>query len=324
MTTLTETAPARVATAPPPAVGTRPRTTRRQRLILVVLLGSQFMMSVDFSILNVALPTIGRGLGFGLGDLQWIGTAMMLPAAGLTLLFGRIADLAGRRRMFLAGMVLLGAGSLAGGLATSPSVLLAARVAQGLATGLATPAALALLTTSFPEGPLRDRALGLNGTLLSTGFTLGAVFGGTLTSLLSWRWAFLVNVPVAVAVVIAAPRVISESRGGRTRLDLPGAVTVTGGLFALVFGITSVGRHGWTAPQTVAALAAAVVLLVALRAGLLADRHRLRLRRHGRGRLRRRPGGTARDRQARQPHRAVARPAPPCRCWRWAPTPAGW
>ncbi|MGI5325481.1 MFS transporter [Actinomadura nitritigenes] len=266
MTALTE--------VPPPPAGAptaqtraaaeaRPRMTRRQQLILVVLLGSQFMMSVDFSILNVALPTIGKGLGFSLGDLQWIGTAMMLPAAGLTLLFGRIADLAGRRRLFLAGMVLLGAGSLAGGLATSPSVLLAARVVQGLATALATPAALALLTTSFPEGPLRDRALGLNGTLLSTGFTLGAVFGGTLTSLLSWRWAFFINVPVAVVMVLAVPRVIAESRGERTRLDLPGAATVTGGLFALVFGVSSAGRFGWTAPQTVAALAAAVVLLFA-------------------------------------------------------------
>jgi MFS family permease len=240
-----------------------PRLTSRQRLVLVLLLGSQFMLAVDFSILNVALPDIGRGLGFSLANLQWISTAMMLPSAGFTLLSGRLADLAGRRRMLLAGMALLAAGSLAGGLATGPAMMLAARAAQGLAAALATPAALSLLTTSLPEGPLRDKALGLNGTLLSAGFTIGAIFGGVLTDLLSWRWAFFVNVPVAVAVLLAAPAVIPESRGVRTRLDLPGAVTVTGGLIALVYGVTAAGQHGWTDPVALGALAAAVALLAA-------------------------------------------------------------
>jgi EmrB/QacA subfamily drug resistance transporter len=241
----------------------RPRMTRAQRLTLVLLLGSQFMMAVDFSILNVALPAIGRGLGFSLSNLQWISTAMMLPAAGLTLLFGRVADLVGRRRMFLAGMVLLALGSMAGGLATAPAILLAARVVQGFATAMATPAALSLLTTSFPEGPLRDRALGLNGTLLSTGFTLGAVFGGVLTDALSWRWAFFINVPVAVVTVALAPRVLAESRGEGTKLDMPGAVTVTAGLLALVFGVSSAGQYGWTSPGVLVSLPPAIVLLVA-------------------------------------------------------------
>jgi MFS family permease len=249
-------------TAAPTAIGT-PRLTSRQRLVLVLLLGSQFMLAVDFSILNVALPDIGRGLGFSLANLQWVSTAMMLPSAGFTLLFGRLADLAGRRRMLLAGMALLAAGSLAGGLATGPAMMIAARVAQGLAAALATPAALSLLTTSLPEGPLRDKALGLNGTLLSAGFTIGAIFGGVLTDLLSWRWAFFVNVPVAVAVIAAAPAVIPESRGKRTRLDLPGAVTVTGGLLTLVYGVTTAGRLGWTDPSALGWLGAAAALLTA-------------------------------------------------------------
>ncbi|MEV0589750.1 MFS transporter [Nonomuraea sp. NPDC050310] len=252
MTLLQEAAPA------------RPVMTGRQKLILVLLLGSQFMLAIDFSILNVALPVIGEGLGFKLANLQWIATTFALCAAGFTLLFGRVADLFGRRRLFLAGMALLGVSSLVGGLAINPEMLLVARVAQGLATAMVTPAGLALLTTSFAEGPLRQRALGLNGALMSAGFTTGAILGGLLTDLLSWRWAFLVNVPVAVAVLVAAPRVISESRpAGRPRMDLPGAMTVTGGLLALVFGLTNAAEHGWSDSTTLASLAVAVVLLVA-------------------------------------------------------------
>ncbi|MFI9102643.1 MFS transporter [Streptomyces fildesensis] len=239
------------------------RMTARQRLVLLLLLGSQFMLAVDFSILNVALPEIGHGLGFSLANLQWIATAMMLPAAGFTLLFGRLADFVGRRRMLLAGMALLAAGSLAGGLATGPEMLLCARVAQGLASAMATPAALSLLTTSLPEGPLRARALGLNGTLMSAGFTIGAIFGGILTDLLSWRWAFFLNVPVALVILFAAPAVIEESRGARSKLDVPGAITVTGGLLALVYGVTLAGQHGWTDPTALGCLASAALLFLA-------------------------------------------------------------
>ncbi|MFI9588833.1 MFS transporter [Nonomuraea sp. NPDC052265] len=244
----------------------RPRSDRMtpaQRLVLVLLLGSQFMLAVDFSILNVALPVIGSGLGFALADLQWVATAFALAAAGFTLLFGRIADLFGRRRLFLIGMVLLGLSSLAGGLATSPGVLLVARVAQGLATAVVTPAGLALLTTAFPGGPLRARALGLNGALMSAGFTSGAVLGGLLTELLSWRWAFFVNVPVALAVVVAAPAVLKESRPAeRPRMDVPGAASVTAGLLALVFGLTRAGERGFADPLGLGALAAGAALLV--------------------------------------------------------------
>ncbi|MET8004045.1 MFS transporter [Nonomuraea glycinis] len=240
------------------------RMSARQRLILLLLLGSQFMLAVDFSILNVALPVIGTGLGFELAGLQWVATTFALAAAGFTLLFGRIADLFGQRRLFLAGMALLGLSSLAGGLATSPTMLLVARVAQGLATAIVTPAGLALLTTSFPEGPLRARALGLNGALMSAGFTSGAILGGLLTELLSWRWAFFVNVPVALAVLVAAPLVLTESRPAqRPKMDLPGAVTVTAGLLALVYGLTRAGEHGFADPVALGGLAAGAVLLVA-------------------------------------------------------------
>ncbi|MGV9272226.1 MFS transporter [Streptomyces griseosporeus] len=239
------------------------RLTPRMRLTLVVLLVAQFMLAVDFSILNVALPVIGEGLGFSLADLQWIATAFALCAAGFTLLFGRVADLFGRRRLFLGGLAVLGAASLAGGLATGPDVLIAARVLQGLATAAVTPAGLSLLTTSFPEGPLRERALGLNGALMSAGFTTGAILGGVLTDLLSWRWSFLINVPVAAAVLVVAPMVLAESRPRvRPRLDLPGALSVTLGLLAVVYGFSRAGEHGWSEPAALTVLAAGVVLLV--------------------------------------------------------------
>lgn len=184
----------------------------RERLVLTVLLTASFTLAVDFSILNVALPAIGSDVGFSLQNLQWVATSFALCAAGFTLLFGRVADLFGRRRLFLLGMVVLGVSSLVGGLATTPDVLIAARVAQGIATAMVTPAALSLLTTAFPEGPRRARALGLNGALMAAGFTTGAILGGLLTDLLSWRWAFYINVAVAVFVLAIAPAVLTESR----------------------------------------------------------------------------------------------------------------
>ncbi|MFJ1757010.1 MFS transporter [Kitasatospora sp. NPDC088134] len=266
---------------------TAPRATGRQAVLLTVLLVAQFMLAVDFSVLNVALPAIGAGLHLPLDRLPWIATAFALPAAGLTLLFGRIADRHGRRRLFLQGLALLAAASLLGGLATDPAVLLAARAAQGLATAAVTPAGLALLTTAFPEGPLRERALGLNGALMSAGFTAGAILGGLLTDLLSWRWAFLVNVPVALAVLLAAPRVLpadgdadgpaggaarpieggrrlgDRRLGDRRRLDVMGASTVTLGLLALVLGLAGAGQLGRSHPAVIALLLLGAALLAA-------------------------------------------------------------
>ncbi|MCU1682044.1 MAG: transporter [Amycolatopsis sp.] len=251
-----------------PAAGTAPAgggtpATGPGRLLLIVLLGAQFLIALDFSILNVALPDIGTGLGFSLANLQWVVTLFALASAGFSLMFGRVADVVGRRRMFLIGMALLALASLAGGLADSQAVLLAARVAQGLSTAMIAPAAMALLTTSFPEGAMRDRALGLSGALLSAGFTTGAVLGGVLTGLVGWRWAFLINVPVCVAVLVFAPKLITDrGRGRDARLDATGAVTVTAGLLALVYGVTAAGSKGWGSTTTLVSLALAVVLLV--------------------------------------------------------------
>lgn len=236
--------------------------TRRQLLVLVLLLASQFTLTVDFSILNVALPTVGAGLGFSDANVQWIATAFALCAAGFTLFLGRIGDYVGRRRIFLIGLVALGLASLLGGLATAPAVLIVARVAQGLATAAVTPAALSLLTVAFPEGPLRQRALGLNSVVMSTGFTGGAILGGVLTDLLSWRWAFLVNVPITLLVVAVAPFVLRDSpERERSRLDAPGAALVTVGLLALVYAATRLGERGVSDPWGLTALALAALLL---------------------------------------------------------------
>jgi MFS family permease len=218
--------------------------TGRQWLVVLLLLGTGFMLSVDFSILNVAMPEVGEAVGLPFSQLAWIATAYALPAAGFTLLFGRIADLFGRRRMFFIGIGLLAIASVIGGLATSPEVLLAARALQGLATAIATPASLALLITAFSDERQRARVLGLNGALLSGGFTVGALVGGALVSALSWRWAFFINVPVAVLILAVAPLVLRASSAPvGVRLDLPGATTVTLGLLALVYGVTSTNPY---------------------------------------------------------------------------------
>jgi MFS family permease len=213
--------------------------TARQRLIVVLLLGANFMMSADFSILNIALPVVGEAVGLRVNNLPWVATAFALPAAGLSLLFGRLGDLYGRRRIFLIGLSLLAAASLLGGVSTGPALLLAARVLQGVASAMAVPAALSLLITTFADERQRAWVLGLNGSLLSAGFTVGAIAGGMLVGVLSWRWAFLINVPVALAVLALTPAVVPAVRApAGVRLDVPGAASVTLGLFAVAFGIT--------------------------------------------------------------------------------------
>ncbi|TFC21860.1 MFS transporter [Cryobacterium glucosi] len=239
------------------------RMTRHQLVALLILLSSQFLLSVDFSILNVALPEIGSALGFASADVQWVATTFALCAAGFTLLLGRLGDWVGRRRMFVIGMAVLAGASLVGGFAGSPAVLLVARALQGLATAAAMPAALALVTSIFPEGPLRRRALGLSSVLASLGFTAGAVFGGILTNYLSWRAAFLVNVPIAAAVVVLALLIIREpTREHQARLDVRGAALITTALITLVFAMSRFGEHGVTDPNGLICLAASIVLIV--------------------------------------------------------------
>ncbi|MGO4458565.1 MFS transporter [Streptomyces sp. M-16] len=247
------------ASAPP----TGGRMTGRQVAALMVLLASQFMMAADFSVLNVALPEVGVSLGFSTGSLQWITTTFALCAAGCTLVFGRVGDYVGRRRIFTAGMVVLAVSSLVGGIADSAAMLLVARTLQGLATAAVTPAALALLTTAFAEPALRTRALGLNSVMMSSGFSVGAILGGVLTDVLSWRWAFFINIPVAIAAIVVVPFVVDESRAAqRSRIDLPGALLITLGLFAGIYGVTRVGEQGLDLTAGVALIAAAVLLSV--------------------------------------------------------------
>lgn len=214
--------------------------TGRQRVTAFLLLGASFMLAVDFSILNVALPQVGDAIGFGVSSLAWVSTAYALPAAGFTLLFGRIADLYGRRRIFLTGIALLTIASTLGGLSTDPIQLLTARALQGFACALSIPAGLALLITTFDDKRLRAKVLGLNSALGASGFTVGALVGGTIVGTLGWRWAFLVNVPLALLVLVLTPFVVGASRSAtRVRLDVPGAVAVTLGLLAFAFGLTN-------------------------------------------------------------------------------------
>ncbi|MEV6732250.1 MULTISPECIES: MFS transporter [unclassified Streptomyces] len=254
--TTADTAPTSAA-APPANV----RMTGRQIAALVVLLASQFMMAADFSVLNVALPEVGTSLGFSTGSLQWITTTFALCAAGCTLVFGRVGDYVGRRRIFTAGMVVLAVSSLIGGISDSAAMLLVARTLQGLATAAVTPAALALLTTTFTEPALRTRALGLNSVMMSSGFSVGAILGGVLTDVFSWRWAFFINIPVAIAAIVVVPFVVAEGRAAqRSRIDLPGALLITLGLFTGIYGVTRLGERGLDLTAGIALITAAVLL----------------------------------------------------------------
>ncbi|MEU9198923.1 MFS transporter [Streptomyces sp. NPDC048332] len=251
--------------SPSPAVVTAPapdRLSGRARLVLLVLCAAQFMVSLDFSVLNVALPVLGEDLGLSRSGLQWAITAFALPSGGFLLLFGRIADLYGRRRLFLTGLAVFGAASLLATFAWNPGAFLTGRALQGFGAAAIVPTGMSLLTTTFPEGPQRDRALGISGTLLSLGFTVGMVAGGTLTDTLGWRSTMGLLTLAAVAVLAAAPALLGESRTpDRPRLDVPGAVTVTGGLLALIYALSTAAEHGFGRVDVQVSLAAGVVLL---------------------------------------------------------------
>jgi MFS family permease len=240
------------------------RLTTRDRLVLFVLCAAQFMVALDFSILNVSLPVIGRDLDMSRANLQWAVTAFALPSGGFLLLFGRVADLRGRRRMFLTGLAVFTAASVLATLAWAPGVFLAARAVQGLGAAVIVPAGMSLLTTTFPEGPRRDRALGISGTLLSLGFTIGVVLGGTLTDWLGWRSTMALLGVAGAAVLTAAPGLLTESRrAGGGRIDVPGAAAVTGGLLAVIYALSTAAQRGFGHPDVILALVAGVLLLAA-------------------------------------------------------------
>ncbi|MEV5238136.1 MFS transporter [Streptomyces cinnamoneus] len=255
------------AQAAPPAAASAPpgsRMSTRSKLILMVLCAAQFMVALDFSILNVALPALGEDLGMGQADLQWAVTAFALPSGGFLLFFGRLADLYGRRRLFLSGLALFTAASVLATLAWDPASLLTGRALQGLGAAMIVPTGMSLLTTTFTEGPQRERALGISGTLMSLGFTIGMVLGGVMTDSLGWRSTMGLLAVAGAGVLLVAPGLLTESRrADRPRLDVPGAVTVTGGLLALIYALSTAAQRGFGRTDVVVTLVAGVVLLVA-------------------------------------------------------------
>jgi len=238
---------------------------RHEGAALALILAVAFMVVLDFSIVNVALASIERELHAGTAAAQWVVTAYAITFGGLLVLGGRIGDLFGRRRMFVAGLVLFSLASLAGGLATSIGALVAARAVQGVGAALLAPAALSLITTSTPEGPRRNKALGYYGAVASIGFVAGLVFGGVLVQYLDWRSVLWVNVPIGLAAAVLAPVLIVEPAPAaeRTRLDLGGALLVTGAVAALVYGISEGPDLGWTSPTTLGALVTSVLAAAA-------------------------------------------------------------
>lgn len=250
-----------------PAATSSPEDQPRRRswLILALMLLAQFMVILDVSVVNVALPSIGEALGFSTGDYQWTISAYVLLSGGLLLLGGRLADLINRRRMFLIGLSVFTAASLLSGFAVSPLMLIASRAAQGMGAAMLTPAAMAIIMTAY-AGRQRATALAVWGTVGSTGIAAGVLLGGLLTTVLGWQGVFFINVPIGIVVGLLAFRHVPAGATMLRRvrdLDLGGALSGVLGLVALVFGIQAAGSEGWTAPLTLSCFAAAVVLLAA-------------------------------------------------------------
>src|SRR5580704_15720071 len=235
-------------------------TDKRKWVVLALLAIAQFVVVLDASIVNVALPSIGRGLHFSQDSLSWVVNAYVLTFGGFLLLGGRAADLLGRRRVFMLGLVVFALASLAGGLAQSPGWLIAARAVQGFGAALLSPAALSIVTTTFTEGSERNTALGVWGAVAGSGGAAGVLLGGILTSGLGWQWVLFVNTPIGIAAALLAPRLIAESRADAEhgRFDVAGAATVTGGLSLLVYALVDAQKAGWGSFQTVGLISLAI------------------------------------------------------------------
>ncbi|OIV39549.1 MFS transporter [Mangrovactinospora gilvigrisea] len=273
----------RTRSGPPARTGRTGRTarTRSGATVLALLCACQFMVILDSSIVNVALPSIDRDLGFSTAGLAWVVNGYLLTLAGLMLLGGRAADLLGPRRMLTAGLAVFSAASLAAGLAGSPGTLVAARVVQGAGAALTAPATLAVLGTRFTEPGARARAFGAWSASGGIGGMAGALAGGALTTGLSWRWVFLVNVPIGAALIAVAATTLAGAHGpARERLDLAGAATGTAALAAVVYGVMESASAGWTSAAALGPLAAGAVLLAGFAAveARLASRPLLPLR----------------------------------------------
>jgi EmrB/QacA subfamily drug resistance transporter len=268
-----------------------PANAGRAATGIAIVLVAQLMFVLDATVVNVALPQIDAALGFGPASLSWVLNAFTLAFGGLLLLGGRLGDVFGRRRMFLAGLSVFALASLLGGLAQTPEMLVLARAAQGAGAALAAPGVLALLMTSAPDEPARLRALALFGAVSSAGMSIGLLLGGAVTDLGSWRWTMFINVPIALGVLVLAPRFVDETARRPGRFDIVGAVTATGGAVAIVWSLIGAPEHGWGSPRTVLGLLAGVLLIVVL--GITERRVAHPLLRPALLRSRRRVGGLA-------------------------------
>jgi EmrB/QacA subfamily drug resistance transporter len=231
-----------------------PERTANKNLALVLLAAAQFVVVLDASIVNIALPSIGRDLHFDEDSLSWVVNAYVLVFGGFLLLGGRLADLIGRRRLFILGLLLFGIASFLGGLASNEGQLITARAVQGLGGALLSPAALSILVNTFSEGSERNRALGVWGAVAGSGGAVGTLLGGVLTDSLGWEWVLFVNAPVCALVAFGSARVLSESRDeARPRLDVAGAVLITAGLAVLIYALVDAKDAGWGSTQTIKA-----------------------------------------------------------------------
>src|SRR5207248_3931821 len=240
-------------------------TRHRSNLILALLCAAQFMLILDIAIVNVALPSMQRTLGLSAENIQWVVGGYAITFSGFLFLGGRLADVIGRRRMFLTGLVLFVGASMLGGFSQSGGMLIVARVIQGFAGALVSPAALSLLTTTFTEGRERNRALGMWSAMAAGGASAGLILGGVLTQELSWRFTLFVNVPLGLAAVLLSTVLPAETsrRGAKVSLDIPGAVSLTGGILALAYGVTEATGQGFASPKVLIALALSAALLIA-------------------------------------------------------------
>jgi EmrB/QacA subfamily drug resistance transporter len=244
-----------------PPVSAPRRGPGHRGIALAIMLGAQLMVVLDMTVVNISLPHIQSGLHFSLTSLSWVLNGYTLAFGGLLLLGGRAGDILGRRRTFMAGIALFTLASLAGGLATNAGLLLAARALQGVGGALASPAVLALIVGSFPEGRERTRALAIFSAVISGGASLGLVLGGVITEWLSWRWVLFINLPIGVVVLAITPLFVAETPRLPGRFDLAGAVTSTGGMTALVYGFIRAAADGWSNSVALAAFGVAAVLL---------------------------------------------------------------
>lgn len=232
-------------------------------ITLAVIMGCQLMMVLDTSIVTTALPHVQRELGFNPASLSWVHNSYALAFGGLLLLGARAGDLLGRRRIFMIGVAVFTLASLLAGISMTPEILIVARVLQGLAAAFAVPATLALLVQSFPKPEERSRAIGIYSAVIGAGGSVGIIIGGVFTDMLSWRWGMLINIPIGLIVLLLAPKFLPEAPRARGSVDIPGALTITIGMSALVYGLVHASEAGWAEPVTLISLAIAAVFVVA-------------------------------------------------------------